>query len=311
MLSSPSKSAHSPYIYWFVFFLVWLQFLLLLYWGTDLGICFIAGILFQSTMLVRFRGTKYELTTIGLIFLFSSLVLFLLPNIKSSLITWAIIYSVFFAWYYKASIIAEINEQILLIWNILYLYVYLKYGQGPDIVLYLVLGISLANLINNLVTAPPSLFFRVTFYVWFLIMIVNLALMQFNLGSLNLIDQTYSADKINYLAVFGTGMAFMYLAVHIYFLVIVLYPFPFFKGQTLGDRTYQWRKDIMLMANKFSVVQPAPITNIWILITLSGLLWLNHNYQFVSDWILIDYSIIASPLVMSLTNLKKKAVKSD
>ncbi len=201
-------------------------------------------------------------------------------------------FTMFFSLFFRDRLLPVISEQALLIWNILLVYALtLQFGFHNQWLLFAVIP-SIATVALGFIPYPLHFGFKVIFYVWFLVMIVALGLLQFRFGDFAFFFTSVPSSVTPNISAFMSGAAFLSFGINAFYLFRLI-PIPS-KHQSVESRMKEWHEDVHLMASRFSDDQLRCRSTVFILL-LGALLTANVRWQFVSGWLLINMCILLLP----------------
>lgn len=209
------------------------------------------------------------------------------------------IFSFLFAIYLKEAILPEINELTILSYSLIFWYIFLTHFDfKPTIGVVLALMATVGTFIIAFINFKLHLFWKLFFYIWFLIIDVFLIFSQFSFGNLALLlYQNNSVTELGGLDSLLMGMSFQLLvAFSVY--IFELIPVPR-RGQLLENRIKEVEQHITLLTSKYSDVQLNPIIALLIIAFQISVFVLNYYFKLLPDYILINFSIISTPQVSS------------
>jgi hypothetical protein len=273
--------------------------------GFQLGLWFILGIFIQGYF---FLGGNLNKNTIQgflacLILSAIAVSIFLAESDIDSfyyLVFFSFVFSIFFHFIFKKDILYRINEPVLLIWNIIFLYIYcLKFGINnvPAIIFIFLSFINFAEIISR---SPPKFLSRVIIYCWFLFMLIFVSAYQFDFK----IFLAFAGGE-NFPAASGpldavlSGMIFLYIVSYSLFILVFLFLIIPVTSGPLEKFNFKKRKEgikkqAILLSDAFDV-RSFSIKFILFLVFLSGGgLAINHYFNLIPDYFLIDALLIFS-----------------
>ncbi|MEI6288492.1 MAG: hypothetical protein WCP18_02850 [bacterium] len=274
---------------------------------TLLIILFFLGILAQAIFLLFGKIEKSDWKIFGLCLLISLSGFWPSKhdypyNIYSHLFVVAIFFSIALAVTFKKKILQTINKEILLLWNLIFIYAFFqndKLSQNNYLILAIII-LSLPTIINAFTNFDKKYLWRAYLYIWFLILIISLSILNFDYIGLYAFntDTFFTPPIVSPEKMFFTGMAFLYLTINIWYL-FELIPLPG-KHQSIKNRLNELKKDIAILASdyKSEIINKRIIITIFIL--TSVLLFINYLFRFIADSLLIPFIISCIPLIDKL-----------
>jgi hypothetical protein len=244
----------------------------------NLGICAAGAVLLALVIWIRGRG-GFEL---------ADLILFLLITY----VAWCILFAVLF----RNQVAVKINEFALLAWTLLFWYVVAVAGIAilhPALLLTF-LFLTALTLITSFFTVRPHIILRAVLYVWYLIMIVVLGILQFTQLPFSPLA-AFALDGAPKLPapfyMFMAGLIFCYIAIHLMY-IVALVPVPYKQGQSVRERLREIKEHIGFMIERYSTRQFHPAALLGLLLIVGGFLAVNYRYGLVSDGLLMGIAIV-------------------
>lgn len=261
------------------------------------------GVFSQSLLLVHLEWTKwdilYYLVCIGIG------LLGMLPGKHETTYVFMehislmlVLFTFSFSSLFKDRLLPFINEQAMLIWNILTVYALVLQFGFHSTWLMIVLIPTLATVLLGCISSPPPFAGKVLYYVWFLMMIVILGLLQFRFGDRNVLFDPQVPLTIRLLNAFASGAAFLAIGINVCYLFFLI-PIPG-KHETMEERMKLWHEDIYLMGSRFIDDQSRWTSTVLVILLLGGLLAVNGESRFISGWLLINLCILFLPYVLRI-----------
>jgi len=202
-----------------------------------------------------------------------------------------------FAILFKERLLPIINEHVLLVWNLLFLSVYLPDVLEKNFAFWLVAAPSLFVLFLALTPWKPNKLLKFLFYVWFLVIVVAIGVAHFQMMPLFHSSASLSIGGLIAELFFG-GMSSLWIGVYIVYLFILL-PIPS-KSQSIRDRIQTWKEDVHLMISRYSDHQLRIPMTISIVLIIGGVLLANHHWKFLSPFLLVNIIITLVPGFLGL-----------
>jgi len=203
-------------------------------------------------------------------------------------------FTVTYAIIFKKRILDNINKEILMVWNLVFLYMFSQYSsifQTPIISIIVIL-LSILVIINAFFNFDSHYYWKVYFYIWFLIIIVGIT------------SSHFAYDKISFFFNHGYGLtaspidmlfiggSFLYLAVNIYY-IIELIPLPG-KHQSLEQRLTEVKADMAVLASEYDTENIKRTQALSAATIVGCLLAINFSFHLISDSFLIPVIITLS-----------------
>ena len=217
-------------------------------------------------------------------------------DIRYHLFVVAMVFCFVYAVMFKKKILTVINKEIILAWNLIFLYVYFQQSFSSwQILTNLVLILSVLAIINAFGNFDKYYFWRAYFYIWFLLLIIGVTAMHFSFGQIN---SFFSSEKNDFTAlagIFFSGITFLYLAVNVWY-IWELIPLPG-KHENLKHRITEVKKDINTLVQDYQGEKINPWLTAAFAIVAAALLSLNFYLHFISDFLLIPILISAISVI--------------
>lgn len=196
------------------------------------------------------------------------------------------VFPAFYLMYFKKMILPAIDERVLLVWNILFIYAtasfFGKLGLWAVAVATIFIGAIIILLVKNMQLSPKI---KSIFYLWYLFIVLTLGIMQLGFGDLLTANNPVTA--------FLGGMASLYLFVCVIQIVRMILPFPS-KRQTPEERMAEWRDDARLMADKFCGQQVPPRQMLAVAVLAAALIAANSYFGLMRLSTLIAVVMVAT-----------------
>ena len=206
------------------------------------------------------------------------------------------------AWRFRSEILPQINEAVLLIYNVLALFVLLKIFVAVRTDTFTVLhgllfALSLPMLLTFLAAFIPvrlGILWDVGSYVWFIIMGVLLTLFQFFAGMM----AAPAGPWWGLTRLLMLGMLTVYLIVQLTYLVLLI-------PVRAGGSTYRWqlarvREYLRFLAGRQHGAQLRPRYALVIAVTTGAVLTLNARWNILPSDILVGLVLVATPQLATL-----------
>lgn len=277
-----------------------------------LSLFFGFGIVTRSLFLIK---SKKEFKQILIYLLISLIGLFpgkreVVYNLYTHIFYCFCLYIFVIAIFFKEKLLPEICEASILQLSLVFLYTFFIYYYNTDpflnIVLLIILIPTIAIFILSFLPIVLTFFWKLIFYVWFLLINTLLIWSFFSLGNLSLFFQQGGIQNLTPISSFLTGSAFFYLATGLIYLYLLI-PIPG-KHQSMENRIKEWKALVHLMVKKHTDIQTTWFQALFIILLEGGILLLNYFYHFISPNTLILVILFTIPLVESF--LKNKAIRN-
>ncbi len=256
------------------------------------------GIVIEAWQLIYWRSDRKTLGAIGFCAI-GSLVAFV-PfksevgyNLTLHFLVCFIVFAIFFIIHFRNEILPVVNERVILIWHLIFLYVYFRKFENFNYICIFAVVIGIINLLNVLLKINWGTAIRFLFYVWFLIMIVFISVAQFTISDLALISKPEFVEQ-HFFYYFLLGMVCMYIFAHLWHLVRLI-PIPE-DGQTWRQRFKIWKSDTIFLASKYINIH-TDYTSLFIILALTALLVINYFFNIINDKYFINLAIIFIPFL--------------
>lgn len=264
-------------------------------------LAFYIGTLIQSIFLIGYNFEKKDfLKFLGCL---GFGILALAPGEKEyvydhffHLLLMAVFFAGAYAFIFKKKLLREINRDVLLLWNLIFIYIILRTPYLSGTLLVVTAGLlSLPSLVNIFYRLDKRYIWRVYFYIWFLFMIVSISLSHTTFSNLSFFVQKGSNMPTDSLKMFLLGASCLYIVTNLLYL-LELIPFTG-KHQSMSSRLREIREDMALMASRYE-----PGNQIWsrpftTLALTTGLLCLNYFFNYLNDSSLIYLLIALTPVI--------------
>ncbi len=219
------------------------------------------------------------------------------------------LFSLMVATLLKKQLLSKISEHTLLVYNLIFIYLCLKYipsgGQVRVFFLALLAVPSFAVLVNSLVKIVLPVALEVAFYYWYIVMSVAMLLFKFPVGDFAFLKTT--AASPDYLGVFLAGMVFFILVTNSFY-IFEMIPIPG-KRQSWADRMREFKEHIQIISDKYDDSQMKASETLLLILLQGGALYLNHAKGWFNDGIIVNFSILFIPWLVGLIHQLKFKVK--
>lgn len=257
---------------------------------------FIAGMLFQAAIMLQGKWEEGDVKKMIVSFLYGLIGMMPSKNEASYSVFMHLVFSSFigaliFIIRFRKKLIARINSQTLLVWNILLLVIFVShYGMSP--LPYLLIAIpTVLTLANAFSDFDKSFGWQVFFYTWFAVLMTVIGIYQ--LGGLGFLhggnDLTIGSVAFD---IFILGASILYILVNIFF-VISLIPLKG-KGQTYSQRIREVRAHMQLLAEGYIWKKDNRTINSILIIALPVTYYINHIYSFCGENTIIGLTLIGT-----------------
>lgn len=281
----------------------------------QLGLWFILGVFIQGYFLIQNNFNK----EIGQKFLWCIVIsavitAYLISEahdssapIFSILIPFCFIFAILFHFIFRKQIVYKINEQALLVWNIIFLYLYyLRFGfyNIPVIIFIILVFVNLAIIFSKRI---PNFWGRVFLYGWFLFIMIFLSIYQFDLKIFtNFLSGASHPAAYNPLDAILTGMIFLYVVSYSIFILVLFFlliPLPTKKGEKFNfqKRKEEIKNQSLILSESFDAKQSSLFILIATVILIGGGLLINLRFRFISDYAMINTLLVVSLYLLNFS----------
>jgi hypothetical protein len=210
-----------------------------------------------------------------------------------------VMFCVFFAVVFKDKILASINKELLLIWNLIVVYLFFGYinWHAVPILTIALLAFSAVSIANAFLTVDRYAVWRGLLYVWFLVMIIGLAVSRLVLATTEALFYPGHNLASFSISAFFVGGAFVYLLVHVWYLV-ELAPVPRAQ-ESLQERWAMVRRNLGVFSDAYHV-EPLHRGSLIVATTIVGvLLLINFGTHIMPNGFLIPLTLAVGRFVAS------------
>jgi len=220
------------------------------------------------------------------------------------------LFAFMFALRFKDDLLPVISEKVLLSYSLIFWFAFFSYFyNGTDwsnALAALLLVPSAATVFIALRRPSLSFVWKLSFYTWFLCIIVSLGLFQFPFRHLSIFLSPEKSPWLNPLDCAVAGMAFLYLAVNMAYL-FELIPIPA-KNQSWADRMMEWHKLTDLMTERFED-EPVHRLGMLFIVTQGIALLVIYFFHWVSAALAINISVVLPSILAMGSNSTKIALE--
>jgi hypothetical protein len=249
--------------------------------------------LFQATMMLRGKLEAGDPLKIATSFLCG--LIGMLPNKHeaSYSVTLHLVLSTFIGAFifivrFRRKLIARINGQVIVIWNILLLAIFLEH-YGLRTTPYLLVAVpTLLTIVNLFSDFDKSFKWQVFFYTWFSIIITIIGIYQ--IGSLSLLQGGTLTIGSAIFDIFIAGASVLYILTNIFF-VISLIPLKG-KNQTYADRFKEIRAHMQLLAEGYIWKKDNHVINGILLVFLPLFFFINYKFSLCNENTMIGLTLV-------------------
>ena len=197
----------------------------------------------------------------------------------------------------KEEILPVVTEQLLLAYTVIFWYALVVFFyRGTQVQKLLLSFLALPSGLTLYVAfvRPPLRFWsKLSLYVWFLAIVVSLALLQFPYGSLGVLLRGRTAPS--WPGPFDgivTGAALTYLVVNATYLYLLI------QRRSHGHRSILWDEMTSLMTQRTDSRGPTHLQALIIVAALGGALLANYAYRSLPDALAVNLGIVAAAIVL-------------
>jgi len=283
----------------------------------QLTLWFGLGVIVQAIFLIYDRLNSKNLRNFFLCLLFSVIFGFI-PRKGEGIVNYDVVFHIFiwfifflisFAAVFRKEILPEINKTVILSFTLIFWYIFLVYFYSNTIyknfLTLIVLIPTIATLISVFTNLKLSFFWRLFFYVWFLILLISLLLSQLSLETFSSFFKKDGIVSLTFIDALVTGMVFLYLCVNSLYVINVFFTYKDEEAPP-GERLKAWREHIRMLVDKYIDYQPHPILSLLIILLLGGIFAANYYNKFISDFLLINILILIVPFLSYSQHIKSE-----
>lgn len=152
----------------------------------QLGLWFTLGVVVQALFLIQHTLNKNILknffSCIIASFIFTSLLALYFgiafDYLSTVLIFFCFIFSIIFHFIFRKKIIYKINEGLLIIWNIFFLYIYFSKFSFYNLLTPVFIILTIINFVIILTPQKPKLFWKIFLYCWLIFIMIFISIYQ-------------------------------------------------------------------------------------------------------------------------------------
>ena len=272
-------------------------------------ILFILGLIFGGFVLVKNNINLRDFLIFLTAVLATSLIIFVFfgDNYPQTfVILFLLIFLIPFFMAFKEVIINEINELILLSFNLTFWYLFLtKINPNPVLILLASLptiGVIFLAFSNFKIKDH----WKIVFYLWFLVMDAFLILFYFFYGDLSSLVLVREIDSISLFNSFLAGMAFLHLSSHFLCFASLIRLSTEYNNRFVFEPIKKTIKDTVrnsrFIIDKYSSKQAKILHSFLLVLLQGGFLILNYFYSFIPEFLLISIFVIVVPQLLIRNN---------
>jgi len=277
--------------------------------SVTLSLFFGLGVVVRSLLLLDGPGLRKNLPGIAISLISIPLTLLIgiakIPDL--SLFTHIFIsfaaYCMTFAIAMRKTILPMVNEKSILVLSLALWYAFFEYRSlMPEPLIPLLLAVFVPMTAGTLILAfadfVPGFWLTLAFYVWYLLVIIFIGLVQFPFWNLSFFFGKTVWEPLAAVDVFLSGALFSYLAIHATY-VLALFPLPS-RRQSFAHRFEEVREHAEMLVDRYSDHQLKVAETMLILLLAGGLYGLNYAVGFIPSSTLINLTVLLSPLLTGL-----------
>ncbi|NJD56623.1 MAG: hypothetical protein FIA94_09505 [Nitrospirae bacterium] len=210
-------------------------------------------------------------------------------------------YCALFAVLMKNAILPQTNERSLLFLNIALWYAFITYRPMiPEflkpVLLLIFIPLTIATLVIAFRDFILGFWLSLVFYVWYLIIIVFIGIVQFPFWNLSFFFGRAVWAPLDAADVFLSGALFSYLAVHATY-ILALIPLPS-RHQSFAERLEEVNQHAEMLVYRYSDEQLRVREAVLLISLFGGLYCLNYVFRLMPPSALINLTIVFSPLML-------------
>lgn len=266
----------------------------------QLIILFGFGIIAESFLLIRSNFEKSDIYRLSVVFMMAAFITLvgimdesrIADDIFSSSFLFYVSFSLIFAWLFHKKVLPRVNENMLLVWTMVFWYLYLtKFGDSWSLSSFFMVPTSVVLFAVFRKKPIRNIAGKVALYVWLLFILVFFGITQFRFSFLSFFFDEPATQNISLTNAFLTGMVFLYLVVHSAY-ILNLVPIPLSEEQKFKDRLQQVRNWALELGARYSDEQMRLFETVLIIFCFGGALLFNYRYRFISDDTIISAGIL-------------------
>lgn len=204
------------------------------------------------------------------------------------------LFTFMFTLLFQSRLLPRLGEGAILMWTAVLLCVTVEIGAWESVTTYLVLGVGIAVLGLLMTRQILPYLLKLGVYVWFLLAVVAIGVLQFHRSDLSLIIAGGSGD-LDYRFALIDGAAGAYIGVHAAFLFEML-PIPG-KGESWKDFKSRWTGYLDLIASRLDDQRLSTRVGLMLVLGILTLAYVNHAIEFLPDRTLVYLVLLGLPIV--------------
>ncbi len=203
-------------------------------------------------------------------------------------------FSMFFGGVFKERLLPSINKYSLLLLNSLLIYLFFK-GQLSVAIGLIIFIPTILVFINSFINIDRNFKWRVSFYCWFITMIVLIALLYFKFSDLGFLFTNTSEISLLYgIQALLSGFAFFYIIVNASHLLELIPTQE--KNESSSEAQARREKNMEILASRYSVRKDSFLASVGIIMLIGVVLYSNYKYYFIPDTLFIVCVILLSSI---------------
>lgn len=258
---------------------------------------FALGVIAQFVFTVGRKFEREDITKLVMdivLVLFGGLYLYLKTNedIKAVLLLSTLFFVTLCALSFREKILPEINEIVLVVWNVGFWYLYITRFGFFNYLSLVLLAPTYLSLVVGVFKVTLNNFTKILLYVWFMIMAVGIALTFLPVKEL---INSEPIPPMSGTQAFLLGMMVFYTFTYLLYIVYFI-PIPG-KHQSFAVRLANIKEHAGVIVSKLNSVQYHPLLMLMILAVTSLAVYVNFTYHFISEGLLLTFLLGFSPLI--------------
>ncbi|HBB66092.1 MAG TPA: hypothetical protein DCZ93_02090 [Elusimicrobia bacterium] len=207
-----------------------------------------------------------------------------------------------FAAAFRDALFPRVNEKVLLAYTLTFWYAFFSFVFSPTPLWYCVMSAMALPTLGILFLAvsdrKPSFAFKLFFYIWYLLMVVFMGLLQFSYSYMLSFFTGAAARGETPASAALAGMAFCYIAIHFTYLIGIL-PINGGRGNDDPFMGRDWHERVNRMTGRFNDnSQLSVLQTFSLVLVFGGFLAGNYFYKFISAATAVNLGILLPLLLM-------------
>lgn len=204
------------------------------------------------------------------------------------------LFTFMFTLLFQSRLLPRLAEGAILMWTAVLLCITVELGTWKSTTTYLVLAASIAVVALLVVKQTLPYVLKLGVYVWFLLAVVAIGVLQFHRSDLSLIIAGGSG-YLDYRYALIDGAAGAYIGVHAAFLFEML-PIPG-KGESWKDFKSRWTGYLDLIASRLDDQRLSTSVALLLVLGILTVGYMNHAIRFLPDRTLAYLVLVGLPIV--------------